>query len=109
MESTNEAILTIPWVEFISQSPASFTELCRTFENSPQDTIIDASDQSEMSISENLVAFGTTVAQHQKTLVLIFPAAGELELNSTDWNVVPTQQEAEDFISFERMQRDLGF
>jgi hypothetical protein len=26
-----------------------------------------------------------------------------------NWNVVPTREEAQDFISFERMQRDLGF
>jgi hypothetical protein len=25
-----------------------------------------------------------------------------------NWNVVPTREEAQDFISFERMQRDLG-
>lgn len=105
----NEDIITIPWLEFISQSSWSFAEQCLTFEKNPQDIIIDASDQNKISASEMLIAFGKTVAEHQKTLVLIFPTTGLSELNSADWNVVPTQQEAEDFISFERMQRDLGF
>jgi hypothetical protein len=32
----------------------------------------------------------------------------DLDSLAMDWNVVPTRKEAQDFISFERMQRDLG-
>lgn len=43
-----------------------------------------------------------------KCIVIILPAEKQEEY-SANWNLVPSLQEALDFISFEQMQRDLGF
>jgi len=43
-----------------------------------------------------------------RTLVILVSKA-DLDRWAMDWNVVPTLQEAHDFLAFERMQRDLGF
>ncbi len=43
-----------------------------------------------------------------KCFVIVLPVEKHEEY-SADWNLVPSMQEALDFISFEQMQRDLGF
>ena len=48
------------------------------------------------------------IAQHKRCLVLIIETSQSHDLPN-DSNIVPTLTEAEDFISVERMQRDLGF
>ena len=40
--------------------------------------------------------------------MIILPVEKQEEY-SADWNLVPSMKEALDFISFEQMQRDLGF
>jgi len=45
---------------------------------------------------------------YNKCLVIILPVEKH-EDHSANWNLVPSMQEALDFISFEQMQRDLGF
>jgi hypothetical protein len=41
--------------------------------------------------------------------MVVVVSTDQIDSLPMDWNAVPTQEEAFDFISFERMQRDLGF
>lgn len=56
----------------------------------------------------DLADLNQTITAKEGVLVLL-DTESKLELDRDIWNIVPTLQEAFDFISFERMQRDLGF
>jgi hypothetical protein len=57
---------------------------------------------------EELSELNSLLLSKSRVLVVIV-ATDQMEDLYSEWNLVPTLQEAEDFISFERMQRDLGF
>lgn len=56
----------------------------------------------------DLEALQKLIHSKEGVLVLLDPELMQ-DLEGETWNIVPTLQEAFDFISFERMQRDLGF
>lgn len=45
----------------------------------------------------------------KERVMVVVVSTDQIDSLPMDWNAVPTQEEAFDFISFERMQRDLGF
>ncbi|MCH1433076.1 MAG: hypothetical protein L7U54_02355 [Flavobacteriaceae bacterium] len=70
------------------------------------DLIIDCTNSPlDLTVLENIKAIIETRGRTLVVLVL----KSDLDSLAMDWNVVPTREEAQDFISFERMQRDLGF
>ncbi|OUU22359.1 MAG: hypothetical protein CBC08_00750 [Flavobacteriaceae bacterium TMED48] len=70
------------------------------------DLIIDCTNSLlDLMVLENIKAI---IDSKGRTLVVLV-LKSDLDSLAMDWNVVPTQEEAQDFISFERMQRDLGF
>ena len=69
------------------------------------DLIIDCTNSLlDLSDLENIKAI---IESKGRTLVVLV-SKSDLDSLAMDWNVVPTRKEAQDFISFERMQRDLG-
>ena len=69
------------------------------------DLIIDCTNSPlDLTVLENIKAIIETRGRTLVVLVL----KSDLDSLAMDWNVVPTREEAQDFISFERMQRDLG-
>ena len=52
------------------------------------------------------------IFDHQKSvkkcLVIVIPSDIKLKFNK-EWNIVPTKIEAFDFISFEQIQREIGY
>jgi hypothetical protein len=67
--------------------------------------IIDCTNSLlDLSDLENIKAI---IESKGRTLVVLV-SKSDLDSLAMDWNVVPTRKEAQDFISFERMQRDLG-
>jgi hypothetical protein len=70
------------------------------------DLIIDCTNSLlDLMVLENIKAI---IDSKGRTLVVLV-LKSDLDSLAMDWNVVPTREEAQDFISFERMQRDLGF
>jgi len=70
------------------------------------DLIIDCTNSLlDLTVLENIKAI---IESKGRTLVVLV-LKSDLDSLAMDWNVVPTREEAQDFISFERMQRDLGF
>jgi hypothetical protein len=70
------------------------------------DLILDSTNSSLPY--EELSELNSLLLSKSRVLVVIV-ATDQMEDLYSEWNLVPTLQEAEDFISFERMQRDLGF
>ena len=70
------------------------------------DLILDSTNSSLPY--EELSELNSLLLSNSRVLVVIV-ATDQMEDLYSEWNLVPTLQEAEDFISFERMQRDLGF
>ena len=70
------------------------------------DLILDSTNSSLPY--EELSELNSLLLSKSRVLVVIV-ATDQMEDLYSEWNLVPTIQEAEDFISFERMQRDLGF
>jgi hypothetical protein len=70
------------------------------------DLILDSTNSSLPY--EELSELNSLLLSKSRVLVVIV-ATDQMEDHYSEWNLVPTLQEAEDFISFERMQRDLGF
>ena len=69
------------------------------------DLIIDCTNSLlDLSDLENIKAI---IESKGRTLVVLV-SKSDLDSLAMDWNVVPTRKEAQDFISFERLQRDLG-
>ena len=69
------------------------------------DLIIDCTNSLlDLSDLENIKAI---IESKGRTLVVLV-SKSDLDSLAMDWNVVPTRKEAQYFISFERMQRDLG-
>ena len=70
------------------------------------DLIIDCSKTvPDTSFLSEIWSFQKT---HNRCFVIIIPL--EKKINCPEsWDIVPTKQEALDFISFEQMQRELGF
>lgn len=102
------APLVLLWETLHSEEKA-FVEFSQKFKTLPNDVIIDASNQSELLETDLLTQLIALIDSYAKTLVLIFPSDHFHEMDTQRWNVVPTIVEAQDFIDFERMQRDLGF
>ena len=70
------------------------------------DLIIDCTNSLlDLADLENIKAM---IESKGRTLVVLV-SKSDLDSLAMHWNVVPTREEAQDFISFERMQRDLGF
>jgi len=70
------------------------------------DLIIDCTSQLlSMSMLQTIKAYQDQI---KKCFVLILPVA-LLDHYPENWNCVPTKTEALDFVTFEQMQRDLGF
>ena len=70
------------------------------------DLIIDCTNSLlDLADLENIKAM---IESKGRTLVVLV-SKSDLDSLAMNWNVVPTREEAQDFISFERMQRDLGF
>jgi hypothetical protein len=57
---------------------------------------------------EDLIELQSLLKKKSRLLVLILPH-DEIDILPIEFNIAPTLEEANDFISFERMQRDLGF
>mgnify|MGYP001345826623 FL=1 len=57
---------------------------------------------------EDLNEFNSLLLSKSRVLVVIM-RTDQMDVLTSDWNLVPTLKEAEDFISLERIQRDLGF
>ena len=70
------------------------------------DLILDSTNSSLPY--EELSELNSLLLSKSRVLVVIV-ATDQMEDLYSELNLVPTLQEAEDFISFERMQRDLGF
>jgi hypothetical protein len=75
-------------------------------EQDPPDLIIDCSE--ELIASSQIQSLYERQQENQRCLVLVIPINIDHAF-SDQWVIVPTLQEAVDFISFERIQRDLGF
>ncbi|MEK9613687.1 MAG: hypothetical protein VW080_07160 [Flavobacteriaceae bacterium] len=75
-------------------------------EHDPPDLIIDCSE--ELIASSQIHSLFEKQKENQRCLVLVIPINFDHSF-SEQWVVVPTLLEAVDFISFERIQRDLGF
>jgi len=70
------------------------------------DLIIDCTNSLlDITVLKNIKGI---IESKDRTLVVLV-LKSDLDSLAMDWNVVPTREEAQDFISFERMQRDLGF
>jgi|TARA_A200000159_G_scaffold161211_1_gene182722 hypothetical protein len=70
------------------------------------DLIIDCTNSLlDLNVLENIKA----IIESKGNTLVVLVLKSDLDSLAMDWNVVPTQEEAQDFISFERMQRDLGF
>ena len=70
------------------------------------DLIIDCTNSLlDLTVLENIKAI---IESKGRTLVVLV-LKSDLDSLAMDWNVVPTREEAQDFISFDRMQRDLGY
>ena len=94
---------TITAEQFIKQK----VTYLKQFDNEPNfDLILDCT-KTLLSIEE-LKSIKSLLELKYKTLVLIV-STNEIDALPIEWNVVPSHEEAVDFISFERMQRDLGF
>ncbi|MGC6480372.1 MAG: hypothetical protein ACON42_08345 [Flavobacteriaceae bacterium] len=102
-------LLELSWTALHEASAKEFSVRCQQYAQSPQDVILNASGEEAITETSQLNKWRDLVAEHQKTLVLIFPADRSTSLDEHQWNVVPTALEASDFIAFEQMQRDLGF
>ena len=85
-----------------------FRALCiERLKNEPSfDLILDSTNSSLPY--EELSELNSLLLSKSRVLVVIV-ATDQMEDLYSEWNLIPTLQEAEDFISFERMQRDLGF
>jgi hypothetical protein len=83
-----------------------FEELTQSLQNNDQDLIVDCSN------CQPNFPFLKKIKSHQENvnrcLVLLLPVNQQTE-QLGEWNFVPTKTEALDFISFEQMQRDLGY
>jgi hypothetical protein len=60
-----------------------------------------------LDCSEHTVSVKSLVIANSRCFVMVIPT-DRMQDFPEELNVVPTRKEAEDFISFERMQRDLG-
>ena len=70
------------------------------------DLIIDCSKTiPDKSFLSEIRSFQKT---HSRCFVIIIPIEKKINYPES-WDLVPTKQEALDFISFEQMQRELGF
>ena len=89
--------------QFKDHKEACFNELKKL---EKVDLILDCTtvkvSHSDLAVLQKLID------SKKGVLVLLDPELLQ-EIEAEQWNIVPTLQEALDFISFERMQRDLGF
>ena len=70
------------------------------------DLIIDCTNSLlDLNVLENIKA----IIESKGNTLVVLVLKSDLDSLAMDWNLVPTREEAQDFISFERMQRDLGF
>jgi len=83
-----------------------FQKLIKTLQIDHQDLIVDCSIcQPNFPLLKVIKSLQESV---NRCLVVLLPADQQTD-QSAEWNFVPTKIEALDFISFEQMQRDLGF
>ena len=83
-----------------------FEELTKSLQNNDQDLIVDCSNcQPNFPLLKKIKSHQENV---NRCLVLLLPVNQQTE-QLGEWNFVPTKTEALDFISFEQMQRDLGY
>jgi len=83
-----------------------FEDLTQSLQNNDQDLIVDCSNcQPNFPLLKKIKSHQENV---NRCLVLLLPVNQQTE-QLGEWNFVPTKTEALDFISFEQMQRDLGF
>jgi len=83
-----------------------FEELTQSLQNNDQDLIVDCSNcQPNFPLLKKIKSHQENV---NRCLVLLLPVNQQTE-QLGEWNFVPTKTEALDFISFEQMQRDLGY
>lgn len=92
-----------------SASPSLFSTFLEYLKSNEQlDGIIDLSKvQPEKALP--LVEDLYTYQQENDRLLLVVISNQNRSIFPEKWELVPTQTEAIDFISFEQMQRDLGF
>ena len=80
--------------------------ILNTLLESPIDLIVDC------SVKVLGLTFLNKIFTHQKKVKKCFVIVLPVELHNNypeTWDLVPTKKEALDFISFEQIQRDLGF
>jgi len=94
---------TISTDQFINQKISCLTQLDSEL---GFDLILDCS--KALLPIEDLVKLQSLLFRNSRILVLIV-SYNEIDFLPVEFNTVPTLREANDFISFERMQRDLGF
>jgi uncharacterized HAD superfamily protein len=85
-----------------------YKEECKAqLEGEPQFDLILDCNKKVLAVKELKKVFMSLKANAR--ILVIIVSKDDLDTLPVDWNVVPTLEEAKDFISFERMQRDLGF
>ena len=96
----------------ISQNKTSLSEFIKKFSVlyerfKDNDVILQLKDASTFSI-DLLISISKTHRQSNHSFVVVSPQLNQDDFED-DFIVVPTLQEAHDYIEMERIQRDLGF
>lgn len=89
--------------QFNDHKEACFNELKKL---EKVDLILDC---TTVKVSHSDLAVLQKLIDSKKGVLVLLDSELLQEIEAEQWNIVPTLQEALDFISFERMQRDLGF